>query len=212
MTQTAAEVAQILLQINAIKLNPQKPFTWASGLRAPIYCDNRIILSHPVERRQIIRHFARQAEAFRPFDTIGGVATAGIPHGVLLAEQLDLPFLYLRSKAKAHGRQNQIEGRLDDGARVLLIEDLISTGGSSLKAVEALRAAGAAVVGVLAIFTYGFTRAAEAFRQAGCPLQTLSNYDTLLQEAARSAYVTEADILTLQAWRQDPENWSPVRT
>ena len=145
----ANEVAEKLLQINAVKLNPQNPFTWASGIKSPIYCDNRLVLSFPAVRTFVIRAFADKAAQFEPFDIVAGVATAGIPHGALLADRLEKPFIYVREKAKSHGRQNQIEGNITEGARILLIEDLISTGGSSLKAVETLREAGCVVVGVL---------------------------------------------------------------
>ncbi len=205
---TAAEVAKRLLQINAIKLSPQKPFTWASGLKSPIYCDNRIVLSYPGIRKFIIDSFAQKAEAFRPFDTIAGVATAGIAHGALLAERLSLPFIYVRSKPKGHGRQNQIEGELQPGAQVLVIEDLISTGGSCLKAVEALREAGSRPSGVLAIFTYGFDAAESAFKEAEVPFDTLSAYPALIQEARRAGRIGEAELQTLKEWRRDPRAWS----
>ena len=203
----ASEVAKRLLQINAIKLSPQNPFTWASGIKSPIYCDNRIVLSYPGIRRFIIESFAQKAEAFKPFDTIAGVATAGIAHGALLAEQLALPFIYVRSQPKGHGRQNQIEGELRPGAHALVIEDLISTGGSCLKAVEALREAGCEVSGVLAIFTYGFDEATAAFKTAGCPFDTLSSYPVLLEEALRENYIGPAELQTLQEWRKNPGGW-----
>ncbi len=203
----ASEVAKRLLQINAIKLSPQNPFTWASGMKSPIYCDNRIVLSYPGIRRFIIDSFAQKAEAFKPFDTIAGVATAGIAHGALLAEQLALPFIYVRSGPKGHGRQNQIEGELRPGARALVVEDLISTGGSCLKAVEALREAGCNVSGVLAIFTYGFDEAEAAFRNAKCPFDTLSSYPVLLEEAVRENYIGEEELETLKEWREDPGRW-----
>lgn len=204
----AAEVARKLLQINAIKLSPQKPFTWASGIKSPIYCDNRIVLSHPSVRRFIIDGFAAASEAFRPFEVVAGVATAGIPHGALLAERLGLPFIYVRSAAKAHGRQNLIEGEVQQGARVLLIEDLISTGGSSIKAVEALRAAGCVLSGLLAIFTYGFDRSRLAFEAANCPFSALSDYEALLQAAAEGEYISPAEQQALSLWREAPEQWA----
>lgn len=203
----ASEVAKRLLQINAIKLSPQNPFTWASGMKSPIYCDNRIVLSYPGIRRFIIDSFAQKAEAFKPFDTVAGVATAGIAHGALLAEQLSLPFIYVRSKPKGHGRRNQVEGELRTGARALVIEDLISTGGSCLNAVEALREAGCAVAGVLAIFTYGFDEAREAFKNAGCPWDALSSYPALLEEAARENYIGQEELAALQEWRKNPGKW-----
>ncbi len=201
------EIARKLLQINAIKLSPQKPFTWASGLKSPIYCDNRTILSFPDTRKLIIQAFINKAQDFHNFNYIGGVATAGIPHGALLADRLDLPFIYVRSKAKAHGRQNVIEGHLAPGARVLMIEDLISTGGSSIKAVEAVREAGAVVVGVLAIFTYGFQKAVRTFQKADCSFYTLSDYNHLLAVAIEENYVSESDRVMLMEWSSDPENW-----
>ena len=174
------QVAQHLLQIKAIKLSPQNPFVWASGRRSPIYCDNRISLSHPEVRTYLVSQLVEQSKGFGSIDGVAGVATAGIPHGALLADRLGLPFIYIRSKAKAHGRQNQIEGELQPGANYLVVEDLVSTGGSSLLAVEALREAGGTVAGVLALFTYGFPEAEQAFAKADCPLQTLSHYDALL--------------------------------
>jgi orotate phosphoribosyltransferase len=203
----AAEVAHRLLQINAIKLSPQKPFTWASGIKSPIYCDNRIALSFPEVRRFLIKGFAQASAIFQPFNVVAGVATAGIPHGALLAEELGLPFVYVRSKAKSHGRQNQIEGVLPADARVLVIEDLISTGGSVLKAVDALREAEADIVGVMAIFSYGFEKARAAFEAAGTSFATLSTYDALLKAAAEAEYITAADMDALKAWRNDPEAW-----
>ncbi|MCB0568113.1 MAG: orotate phosphoribosyltransferase [Phaeodactylibacter sp.] len=204
----AAEVAKRLLQINAIKLSPQKPFTWASGLRSPIYCDNRVVLSYPGIRRFIIDSFASKAEAFQPFGLVAGVATAGIAHGVLLAEQLSLPFVYVRDKAKGHGRQNQIEGEVKAGARVLVIEDLISTGGSCLKAVDALREAGCEVAGVLAIFSYGFQQATEAFQAAHCPFDTLSHYDALIEVALAENKIGAEAMEALRQWRLGPQAWS----
>lgn len=204
------EVARRLLQIKAIKLSPQKPFTWASGMLSPIYCDNRTVLSYPETRRYIIDQFVAQAGRFGPVDMVAGVATAGIPHGVLLADRLDKPFVYVRSKAKAHGRQNTIEGHLPTGQKVLVIEDLISTGGSSIKAVESLREAGAEVVGVLAIFTYGFAKATQTFADADCPFATLSNYDILLAEARQQEYISGEEEALLARWRQAPDSWQPA--
>lgn len=203
----ASEVAKRLLQINAIKLSTQKPFTWASGMKSPIYCDNRIVLSYPGIRRFITDSFAQKAEAFKPFDTIAGVATAGIAHGALLAEQLALPFIYVRASPKGHGRQNQIEGELRPGARALVVEDLISTGSSCLQAVGALRGAGCAVAGVLAIFSYGFSEAAAAFEKAGCPFDTLSSYPVLLEEALKERYIGQEELAALREWRENPRGW-----
>lgn len=202
------QVAQHLLQIKAIKLSPQNPFVWASGRRSPIYCDNRISLSHPEVRTYLVSQLVEQSKDFGPIDGVAGVATAGIPHGALLADRLGLPFIYIRSKAKAHGRQNQIEGELQPGANYLVVEDLVSTGGSSLLAVEALREAGGTVAGVLALFTYGFPEAEQAFAKAECPLQTLSHYDALLAEALASGYIDQQQQQLLATWRQDPAAWS----
>ncbi|HMN91150.1 MAG TPA: orotate phosphoribosyltransferase [Saprospiraceae bacterium] len=204
---TKQAIAQRLLQIKAIKLSPQSPFTWASGWLSPIYCDNRIVLSYPAIRREIIQAFAAKSAKLEPFDVVAGVATAGIAHGALLAEALDRPFVYVRAQAKSHGRQNAIEGHIETGARVLLIEDLISTGGSSLAAVQTLREANAVIVGVLAIFTYGFPEAETAFAAAGCPFDTLTDYDALLQAAMDVGYIQNEDLDTLKTWRQAPENW-----
>lgn len=201
-------MANHLLQIKAIKLSPQKPFTWASGIQSPIYCDNRIITSYPEVRRFVIDCFAEKAKAFEPFQAIAGVATGGISHGVLLAERLNLPFIYVRSQAKEHGRQNLIEGELPEGTKVLVIEDLISTGGSSLTAVEALRSGGLDVVGLIAIFTYGFEQSVAAFREAECKMDTLSNYNALLEEAVQTNYIQPDELQTLKKWRENPRSWS----
>ena len=204
----AAEVAKKLLQINAIKLSPQKPFTWASGLKSPIYCDNRMIPSYPEIWRFVINCFEQKAKNFEPFDVIAGVATGGIPHGALLAERLNLPFVYVRATAKEHGRQNMVEGDVKKGARVLMIEDLISTGKSSLAAVDAIRALGAEIAALLAIFSYGFEQATQNFEAAHCPMDTLTNYPTLLEEAIKSKAIQASDLKTLQQWRENPAAWS----
>ena len=204
----AAEIAGKLLQSKAIKLSPQMPFTWASGLRSPIYCDNRTVLSFPAVRSLVIERMVEKAAAFAAFDVVAGVATAGVPHGVLVADRMQLPFVYVREKAKAHGRQNQIEGDLQAGARVLVIEDLISTGGSSLKAVEALREAGAVVSGVLAIFSYQFPEARQRFELAQCPLDTLSHYDALLEQAISMEYIQPEALDMLREWKLSPAAWS----
>lgn len=204
------EVARKLLEIKAVKLSPQAPFTWASGLLSPIYCDNRVALSHPEVRTFLKNCLAEKSTAFGAFDVVAGVATAGIPHGVLLADVLEKPFVYVRSSAKDHGRRNQIEGELAPGQRVLVVEDLISTGGSCLLAVDALREAGAEVVGVLAIFQYGFSKADTAFAEKKVAFKTLTNYDTLAQEAARTGYVSTADLDTLKKWRENPDAWGAL--
>lgn len=196
------KIARHLLQIKAIKLNPQTPFTWASGIKSPIYCDNRMVLSFPDVRKLIKKELAFLSKEFGYFDAVSGVATAGIAHGMLLADELKKPFSYVRSKAKEHGRQNLIEGQVIPGQKVLVVEDLISTGGSSIKAVDALRAAGVEVVGVIAIFSYGFKRAAQTFADADCKYKTLSNYEDLIQIAVELDYVTEADVNGLKEWRE----------
>ena len=206
----AQEVAEKLLQINAVKLSPQNPFTWASGIKSPIYCDNRITLYYPSVRDRIIDAFVEKSNQFGEFDVVAGVATAGIPHGALIADRLKKPFIYIREKAKSHGRQNQIEGMPHGdtaGLKVLVIEDLISTGGSSLKAVETVREAGMEVVGVLAIFTYGFEKADRMFKDANCPFDTLSNYDILIAQAIENQYIKSEEMETLKAWRLSPETW-----
>jgi orotate phosphoribosyltransferase len=207
MKNNAQRIAEKLLQINAVKLSPQNPFTWASGIKSPIYCDNRLVLSFPEARNLVVKCFVEKAANFEPFDTIAGVATAGIPWGALIADRLKKPFIYIRDKPKAHGRQNQIEGLHTEGSKILVIEDLISTGGSSLKAVETVRAANCEVVGVLAIFSYGFEAASTIFNQSKCPFDTLSNYEILLQCAVKRGYVTASDVKTLQDWRIAPSTW-----
>jgi len=206
----AAKTARHLLEIKAVKLSPHDPFTWASGILSPIYCDNRVALSFPAVRTFLKLCLAEQSASFGPFDVVAGVATAGIPHGALLADALGKPFIYVRSSAKDHGRRNLIEGELSAGQRVLVIEDLISTGGSCLMAAEALLEAGAKVVGVLAIFQYGFAKASAAFAEKNIPFQTLTNYEVLVQEAARIGYVTEEDLNTLRRWRENPEGWGAL--
>lgn len=205
----AEQIATYLLQIKAIKLSPQSPFTWASGIKSPIYCDNRLVLSYPEIRQQVIAAMVEKSKAFEPFDVVAGVATAGIPHGVLLADRIQKPFIYIRSKAKAHGRQNQIEGQLNLPAKVLVIEDLISTGGSSLKAVDTVREAGATVNGVMAIFSYGLPASVTAFREHQCSLSTLSNYDTLIALALKNKEIDENDYKLLQDWKSNPTGWAP---
>ncbi len=204
---TRSLIARQLLQIKAIKLSPQKPFTWASGIQSPIYCDNRICLSYPEVRQQIIKGFIEATSSFSTFQTVAGVATAGIAYGALVAEAMQLPFVYVRSKAKQHGRQNQIEGQLTGHENVLVVEDLISTGGSSLRAVEALRQTGCNVVGVIAIFSYGLEQARSAFAKAECPLYTLTDYETLIGEAASSGQIDNNQQAMLQSWKSDPTAW-----
>jgi orotate phosphoribosyltransferase len=204
----ALKVAEFLLQIKAVKLQPNNPFVWASGWNSPIYCDNRITLSFPS-----IRTFIRQAysdavlDYFGKPDVIAGVATGGIAQGALVAQELGLPFIYIRSSAKEHGMGNQIEGYYEKGQKVVVIEDLISTGGSSIKAIEALKDAGMDVKGLIAIFTYGFKVAEENFAQANCPYVTLTNYDFMLEEALKKDYITQKDVSSLREWKNQPEIW-----
>jgi orotate phosphoribosyltransferase len=209
----AREVAEYLLEIKAVVLNPSKPFTWASGLKSPIYCDNRKTLSYPKVRTFIKNAFADViAEEFKNCDVIAGVATAGIPHGALVADVLNKPLVYVRDKAKGHGLTNQIEGKLEAGQKVVVIEDLISTGGSSLKAVDALREAGAEVLGLGAVFTYGFPKSLTAFAEANCRLFTLSDYPTLLEVALKQDYIKPEEKAALMLWYQNPEEWSKALT
>ena len=205
---TASKTAELLLQINAIKLNPGNPFTWASGWKSPIYCDNRITLSFPPIRNYLKEEFAKNIEKqFGKPDVIAGVATGAIGIGLLVAEVLAVPFVYVRPEPKKHGRLNQIEGFLQKGQNVVVIEDLISTGNSSLMAVEALRAAGANVKGMAAIFSYGFDVASDNFKKANVDLFTLSNYENLLTLAVAKKYITEEEEKTLQEWRISPSTW-----
>lgn len=205
---TALEVAEFLLQIKAIKLEVAKPFTWASGWKSPIYCDNRKILSYPKTRNYIRQQLVKTInENFGAPDVIAGVATGGIGHGVLAAQELGLPFCYVRSEEKKHGLENKIEGYVESGQSVVIIEDLISTGKSSLRVVEALREAGLNVKGMVAIFSYCFEVAEKMFKDAHCPLVTLSNYDSLIKRASEVGYIQESDIELLKKWRKDPENW-----
>ena len=205
---TAKKTAELLLQINAIKLKPENPFTWASGWKSPIYCDNRIILSYPSIRNYVREQMAKQVESLygKP-DVIAGVATGAIGIGMLVAEYLGLPFIYVRPEAKSHGRKNQIEGRLEANQSVVVIEDLISTGKSSLNAVDALKSNGAHVKGMLAIFTYGFDVANENFKKYGLDLHTLSNYDYLIQQASDTNYIKENQLKTLLEWKSSPSTW-----
>ena len=207
-TQLAAEIAGDLLKIEAIKLSPDEPFTWASGWKSPIYCDNRLSLSYPDVRSKIKTALSLAiSKEFQGVDVIAGVATAGIPQGALVADELALPFIYVRSKSKGHGLQNMIEGKIEKGQKVLLIEDLVSTGGSSLAAAEALREAGAEIAGMIAIFTYGFPISEQNFAEKNVDLVVLSDYHHLLDHAQDERMFENETLKTLKEWREDPANW-----
>lgn len=206
--ETALITAESLLQIKAIRLNNTNPFTWASGLKAPIYCDNRQTLSYPKIRTYIRQEFVKLInEEFGTVELIAGVATGAIAIGALVAQELGLPFVYIRSEKKGHGLENQIEGAAESGQSVVVIEDLISTGKSSLNAVEALRTAGCNVKGMVAIFTYGLIEAEENFKAAGCTLHTLTSYDYLMQKALEQNYIMDSDLQSLIEWRENPKEW-----
>jgi orotate phosphoribosyltransferase len=205
---SAFKIAEILLQVKAVKLQPNNPFTWASGWKSPIYCDNRVTLSHPAARTHIRQAFAEFiVKKFGKPEVIAGVATGGIPQGVLIAQELGIPFIYVRSSAKEHGMGNLVEGAFEKGQRVIVVEDLISTGGSSLKAVESLKEAGLDVRGLAAIFTYGFKVAQDNFKKANCPYITLTDYSILIEQALKSNYISENDLVHLQNWRENPSTW-----
>ena len=202
------QVAQNLLAIKAVFLSPNEPFTWASGIKSPIYCDNRLTMSFPKVRRLIAKGLAEKIKKqFPEVEVIAGTATAGIPHAAWVAEILDLPMVYIRSKAKDHGKGNQIEGQITPGQKMVVIEDLISTGGSVLEACQAAKREAADVLGVAAIFTYELPKGATNFNTAQLPLVTLTNYTTLIQTALEEGYISEADLALLTAWKHDPENW-----
>lgn len=202
-------IANLLLQCNAVRLSPDKPFQWASGWQSPIYCDNRKTLAYPEIRNLIKVSLADLIkENFLLTEAIAGVATGAIAQSALVADMLGLPFMYVRSEAKSHGLENLIEGEPQKGQKVVIIEDLISTGGSSLKAVNALRDKGCDVLGMVAVFTYGFPQAVDSFRKADCPLYTLSNYEALIELAVESGYVASEHITALKKWRESPETWN----
>jgi orotate phosphoribosyltransferase len=207
--ETARKTAEVLLQVNAIKLSPKEPFTWASGWKSPIYCDNRIILSFPPIRNFIREVMAKHIEKeYGKPDVIAGVATGAIGIGILVAEYLGLPFIYVRPDAKGHGRKNQIEGYIEGGQNVVVVEDLISTGKSSLNAVKALKEADITVKGMVAIFTYGFDVAEENFKKESITLHTLSNYENLLDQALETNYISEKELKTLSEWNSNPSEWN----
>jgi orotate phosphoribosyltransferase len=204
----ATKIAEFLLQIKAVKLQPQNPFTWSSGWKSPIYCDNRKTLSYPNVRTFIRQSYSETIlEEFGKPDVIAGVATGGIAQGVLVAQELGIPFVYVRSSAKGHGLQNLIEGDFEKDQNVVVVEDLISTGGSSLAAVNALREAGMNVKGVIAIFSYGFEQADKAFTEANCNLKVLSNYEVLIDKALNQGAISKNDIDSLRNWRMNPQSW-----
>ena len=206
--EVALQIAKLLLKVKAVKLQPDNPFTWASGWKSPIYCDNRLTLSYPQIRTYIRQEFVKKIQnEFGDVDLIAGVATGGIAIGVLVAQEMGLPFAYVRSSQKAHGLTNQVEGVVESGQRVVVIEDLISTGGSSLKAVEALHELNCDVKGMVAIFSYDFEVAKNNFEAAKCKILTLSNYHSLIEQALADEYIVEKDLEPLKKWRLDPANW-----
>jgi orotate phosphoribosyltransferase len=208
MNNTSSKVAQYLLEIKAVKLEPSDPFTWSSGWYSPIYCDNRVTLSYPEIRNYLKNEFAKAIKFnFSEATCLVGVATAGIALGALVADEMEMPYAYCRPKPKEHGMKNQLEGRIEKGAKIVVVEDLISTGGSSIKVVEYLREEGYDVIGMGAIFTYGFKQAADNFNKANCEFFTLSNYSDLIKEALAIGYAKEAEISELENWRKDPANW-----
>jgi len=209
-TDSALKVAEFLLQIKAVRLNPQDPFTWASGINSPIYCDNRKALSHSNIRTFIRQEFTTIIqEEFGTVDAIIGVATGGIAQGVLVAQELGIPFGYARSSVKQHGLQNMIEGDIQPEQSVVVIEDLVSTGKSSLNAVRELKNIGCKVKGMAAIFTYGFDVAKKSFEEENCPLVTLTDYDVLIEQALKSNYIAQEDLSSLKEWRENPQEWKP---
>ncbi len=206
-SKIAEDVARILLDIKAVKLDAENPFTWTSGIKSPIYCDNRITLAHPEAREKIIAYLLDATEKFEDFDAVHGVATAGIPYGMLIAYAINIPYGYIREKPKGHGRQNQIEGAQEAGSTTLIVEDLISTGKSSIIAIEAAREAKIKVAGVISIFDYDFNDTFDAFTKINCPYISLCNYDTLLKAALDSKYILKEQLEDLKSWRVSPQTW-----
>ncbi|MGN7357689.1 orotate phosphoribosyltransferase [Paenibacillus sp. SAF-054] len=208
LAEIPGKIAAYLLQIEAVALRPKQPFTWTSGIKSPIYCDNRLTMSYPEIREYIAESFAAVIrEEYPDTEVIAGTATAGIPHAAWVAQKLNLPMAYIRDKAKGHGKENQIEGMIKPGQKVIVIEDLISTGGSSIKAAQAVEQVGAQAQAVLAIFSYQLDKAVQAFRDAGIPLQTLSNYSALMDVALEKGVIQEEDVAALKAWREDPSSF-----
>lgn len=207
----AKEIAKHLLEIKAVSLSPTAPFTWASGLKSPIYCDNRVTMSYPVVRRQIAQGLAQLIQdTYGEIDVVAGTATAGIPHAAWVAEILDLPMIYIRSSAKKHGKGNQIEGVLHEGQRVVVIEDLISTGGSVLEATDAVENAGGKVLGVAAIFTYELAQATKQFSAKNMAFTTLTQYSTLIEVARENGVISENELKLLMQWRENPQEWNAL--
>ncbi|MWV45198.1 orotate phosphoribosyltransferase [Paenibacillus sp. HJL G12] len=208
LAEIPGQIAAYLLQIEAVALRPKQPFTWTSGIKSPIYCDNRLTMSYPEIREYIAESFAAVIrDQYPDTEVIAGTATAGIPHAAWVAQKLNLPMAYIRDKAKGHGKENQIEGMIKPGQKVIVIEDLISTGGSSIKAALAIKDAGAVPQAVLAIFSYQLDKAVQAFSDAGIPLQTLSNYGALMDVALEQGVIQEDDVAALKAWREDPSSF-----
>ncbi|UUV99329.1 orotate phosphoribosyltransferase [Vagococcus luciliae] len=202
------QIAKELLSIKAVSLSPNEPFTWASGIKSPIYCDNRLTMSYPDVRKQVAKGLANLIkENFPTVEVIAGTATAGIPHAAWVAEELGLPMVYIRGKSKDHGKKNQIEGRIDQSSKMVIIEDLISTGGSVIDAAQAAKREGADVLGVAAIFTYQLPSGFENFKEADIPFDTLTNYDELIEVAIENDYISQDDRLLLQEWKKDPSAW-----
>lgn len=208
MSNESAKLAKFLLEIKAVKLSPSDPFTWTSGIKSPIYCDNRMVLSFPVVRDFVAQALAdRIRSSFPKADRIAGIATAGIAHGALAADRLDMSYAYVRPEPKKHGLKNQVEGLIQKGDKVVLVEDLISTGKSSMQAVEGVRKEGAEVIGLVALFTYGFTSALRRFADEDIPVYTLSNFDILSEVAAEEGYISSEDINKIKAFADDPQGW-----
>lgn len=208
MTNLSKTIAKDLLSIKAVSLSPNQPFTWASGIKSPIYCDNRVTMSYPEVRSRIAQGLAQKIHAqFPEVEVIAGTATAGIPHAAWVAQILDLPMVYIRSKAKDHGKGNQIEGRITEGQKMVVIEDLISTGGSVLEACEAAKREGAKVLGVAAIFTYELPKGKENFKHSGLPFLTLTDYSSLIETALETGYIEKNEVELLQEWKEDPAEW-----
>ncbi|OCA85505.1 orotate phosphoribosyltransferase [Bacillus sp. FJAT-27225] len=206
------KIAEHLLEINAVSLRPQEPFTWSSGMRSPIYCDNRLTMSYPEVRREIANGLGELIQAHFPeAEVIAGTATAGIPHAAWVSAKLDMPMCYVRSSAKGHGKGNQIEGKIMPGQKVVIVEDLISTGGSVITAAEALRAAGAEVIGAVAIFTYALDKGKQLLSEAELKVAALSNFPELVEAAKEKGYISESDMDALSEWRKDPAGWSHAR-